>query len=289
MNRLDRIAIGILGRWAIAVIVVIVLWILKIFKLIVVIVALFCQEAWRFFGWVAAPTKMGAKAYWSTYWMYWFAAYIILFALFVLWWFLWYRRKRPYLEIGGVNEGRVLWIKGIRRGLVYSIWDLQNYTSWKLKKKPLRKISRPISDIQNGAKVVCPTWPDPLAIPFGRNTSMVIIYYSRPWSLRIDLMLVPHQIPIKSSYLKVSIPEAYIINREDPLFPGKYLRVLTTRRPSFKGYESGRMRVDLMALLEKTKKAVQKSAAANPQLIHRDYEDGSYPLLDPGEVEMIDG
>jgi hypothetical protein len=288
MKKIDQIPLKILFKYTVVAVVLLGLWATMIFHFMFWILMTIIQEFKIFLVWLAAPTRDGAATYWAENGIYWIGIYCVLLIAFVVWYFVFYRHKRPYLDIGGGREGRVLWIKGLRRGLSYDVWDAKNYIAWKLKKNPLRKIPRRISDIPDGGGEAGIMWPDPLAIPLGRRTSARIIYYSRPWRLTIERLIIPNDIDLLGSYLRIQLPEGYIINRPDPLFPGEIYQVLIQGRPSNRKYKRGRMREDLMDLLDGTKDAVQKSAAANPQLIHRDYEDGSFPLLDDEEVTPVD-
>lgn len=287
MKRLDRRFLDILMKWSAVVISIVILWYIKIFWLVFIFMALFLQEVNLFLTWLADPTKMGAEEYWATYWPYWMAVYIVLSVLLTVWYLTWYRHKRPHLVVGGGKEGRVLWLKGVRRGLIYDVWDAKNYLQWRHKKKPLVRIRRRTSDILNGEKVVSTTWPDPLAIPLGRPVSMRIIYYSRPWSLRILRLMVPNDIDLLSSFRTVQLPEGYFVNLQDPLSPGRTLQAYVHERPGYLEYEEGRARGQVLEHLGDVKDAVQRSAAANPQLIHRDYEDGSFPILDLEKEEAL--
>lgn len=289
MKQIDRIAWRILLKYSVLAILIVILWAAKVWYFLFWILTTIIQEFKLFLVWLAEPTQEGAADYWSEYWIYWAGIYIVLLVAFIVWYFAFYRHKRPYLDVGGGREGRVLWTKGVRRGLVYDVWDAKNYLAWKLKKNRLHRISRRISDIPNGVGEDPTMWPDPLAIPLGRRTSERIIYYSRPWSLRIHRLTISNQTDLLSNYWRILVPEGYIINRPDPLFPGEIYHVLIHGRPSNREYQRGRMREDLINLLDDTKDAVQRSAAANPQLIHRDYEDGSFPLLDDEEVATVDG
>lgn len=289
MKRIDRLFYGILAKWIILIIVVLVLWYLKVFHALLWLVLFISQEFMLFLAWLTEPTQAGAEAYWAEYWPVWMLIYIVLLVLLIGWYFLWYRHKRPYLDVGGGREGRVLWMKGVRRGAIYAVWDAKKYLSWKLKKNHLGKIRRRISVIPNGEKVDSTMWPDPLAIQLGRPTSRRIIYFSRPWRLKVEMLTIPNNLDMSQRYLKIQIPEGYIVNRPDPLSPGETMQVLVNDRPDNREYTRGQMRTDLMEILDETRDAVQASAAANPQLIHRDYEDGSFPILRDEEVVKVDG
>jgi hypothetical protein len=287
MKHIDRLAWRIVLKYVTLSIIIVILWAAKVLHFLFWIWTTIYQEFFLFLEWLAEPTQAGAADYWSAYWIYWAGIYLVLIVAFIVWYFAIYRHKRPYLEVGGGREGRILWIKGLRRGLVYDAWDAKNYLAWKLKKNRLRKVPSRISDIPDTDRVIPRTWPDPLAIPLGRPTSRVIIYYSRPWSLRVHKLTIPDRIDLRSAWFKIQIPEGYIVNIPDRLFPGEILQAVAPR-PYSRAYQRGRMREDLMDLLDGTREAVQKSAAANPQLVHRDYEDGSFPLLSPEEVKTID-
>lgn len=277
MKQIDIRFRTIIMKWITVAAVVLSLWFAKIFLVLFILVLLLVQEFNKFIVWLFEPTQAGAKSYWATYWTYWMIVYVGLLIAFSIWYFTWYRHKRPNLVVGGGREGRVLWIKGVRRGLVYDVWDAIHYMQWKLKKNRLAPIPRSTSDTSDGE--VETTWPDPLSIQLGRPTSLRIIYYSRPWSLKVHRLLVPAHVNLLAMFFTVRLPEGYMVNRPDPLFPGTTLLAFVGDRPEYAAYEKGRTQTQIIHHLDEVKDAVQRSAAANPQLIHRDYEDGSFPIL----------
>jgi len=286
MKRIDSRFWSILAKWGIDLAVVLVLWFTKVFHLVFILVLLLIQEFNLFLVWLSEPTQEGAANYWSIYWVYWAGIYIALSLLLTLWYFTWFRHKRPHLMIGGGKEGRVLWIKGIRRGLIYDLWDVKHYLQWKLKKNRLALLRRQTSDIPNGGRET--TWPDPLSIQLGRPTSHRIIYYCRPSGLRIQRLILPNQIDLLSTLFTIQLPEGYMVNLSDPLVPGSILQAFVLDRPDYQNYIAGQTRSQILDHLNEVKDAVQASAAANPQLIHKDYEDGSFPILGEAEVSEND-
>ena len=266
-----------LGKWLFYCLIILVLWFLGIFKVIAISILLFSQEFNKFLVWVGEPTEGGAGAYWSQYWMYWMIAYIALFIMFLAWWFIFYRNKRPHLEMDGLKEGRVIWIKGIRQGLIYDFWDAYNYL--KGADSPFARVSR-IKPSSNDMEIDPGTLKDPLSIPIGRETQMRIIYFSRPWSIKMEKLILPNYWQVRRTYWKVSIPRGYMINLTDPLIPGSMLLTLTKARPSYKSFNPDIPVQRQIAKLEETRELVQYGVAANPEIAQIDYAEGSLPQLE---------
>ena len=279
MSRLDKRFHQIVIKWSLQLALFLILWTLKIYHLIFLLILLFIQEMDKGLVWLGEGTQLGMKAYWSTYWTYWAMAYISLTVLLVVWYMLYYRRKRPYLIIGGQREGRVVWSKGIKRGLLYDLWDAKNYLAWKIKKNQLKPIPRPISDMSVGEEKVH-SWPDPLGIPLGRPTSRTIMFFSRPWSLKLERLIVPNWVEMKQTFFSIRMPEAYIVNIPDPLSPGIKMLTMTQHRPGFDEYDSEAPRTDLVSHLDNVRTMVQASVAANPEVNIIDYEDGSWSMVE---------
>jgi hypothetical protein len=282
MSKLDRRFNEIVLKWSITIFVIFILWMAKIFHVAFLLVLLLIQEINKGLVWMGEGTQLGLKDYWAAYWTYWLMAYISSTLLLLLWYYTYYRRKRPHLIIGGHKEGRVLWIKGIRRGLAYDLWDAKNYITLKIKKNNLRPIPLHISVIPNGEIEKNRRWPDPLSIPLGRPTSKTIIYFSRPWRLKIERLIIPRHIQIKLTFFSIQIEQDYLMNVSDPLIPGRVMLQMGLPKPGFKEYDAEAPQTGLVDHLEITRTLVQASVAANPEVNIIDYEDGSYAMVEGG-------
>lgn len=266
-----------LMRWLVYLGFILFFWFIGIFTVVMITILLFAQEFNKFLVWVGSPTEGGAGAYWSQYWIYWMAAYISLFIIFITWWFIFYRNKRPNLMMQNQIEGRVLWIKGLRDGLTYGFWDAYNYL--KGEDSPfVRGSGAKTSSTDTGR--VPGTLRDPLEIPVGRETSKRIIYFSRPWSLRIEKLILPDYWQIKRGYWTVRIPRGYIMNSMDPLKPGSQIMTLTMAKPSYREFDPDVPVKRQMDKLEETRQLVQSGVAANPEIAQIDYADGSLPYIE---------
>lgn len=268
---------SILIKWTAYIGVILFLWISGIFHVIAILALLLAQEFNKFLIWVGEPTEGGAAAYWSQYWMYWMMAYVGLFTLFIFWWFVFYRNKRKHLVMDGKKEGRVIWIKGLRQGLIYDFWDAYNFI--KGSDNPFVKGSG-IHPSSQDTETDPGTLRDPLEIPIGRKTSQRIVYFSRPWSLKIEKLILPNYWQLRTSYWTARIPRGYLVNQMDPLIPGAMLLMLTKAHPSYRMFDPDIPVQRQIAKLEETRELVQYGVAANPEIAQIDYAEGSLPLLE---------
>jgi len=264
------------GAWAGAFTV---LYLTGVWRVMVLLVALLVQEANRFLVWLGAPTRMGAKAYWAQYWVYWAVAYVSLMVAFAAWWFLWYRHHRPHLRVDGLDEGRVVWVKGLRRGLAYEVWDARHVLGRWWSRFRGHRVRRSPRVMANGG-TPSPAWPSPHAMPYGRSVSDgMIIYFSRPWRLRLERLVVPPGTPVRSTYWELRLPQGLLHNAPDPLAPG--CRVLHyTRTPrSYSPYDPARPERELDRVLEDGRDNVVSATAANPEIVQADFSAGSLPFV----------
>ena len=269
--------IKFMGKWLMWGLIILGLWILEIFKVVAILSLLLAQEFNKFLVWMGEPTEGGAGAYWGAYWVYWTLAYIALFTLFIFWWFVFYRNKRPNLMLDGKIEGRVLWTKGFRDGLTYGFWDAYNYL--KGEDSPfVRGSGTDVSSTNTGT--VPGTLRDPLEIPIGRATLKRIVYFSKPWSLKIEKLILPDYWQLKRTYWTVRIPRGYMMNHPDPLIPGAMILSLTLAKPGYNKFDPSIPVKRQIAKLEETRTLVQYGVAANPEIAQIDYSDGSLPDLD---------
>jgi hypothetical protein len=107
-----------------------------------------------------------------------------------------------------------------------------------------------------------------------------MIYFSRPWSLKVERLVIPMTVDIRVTYMRVQMPELYMVNVSDPLVPGSRMLVLRRSRPEFREYDSKSPQSDLIGHLTVTRNMVQASVAANPEVNIIDYEDGSYAMVE---------
>jgi len=262
---------GILLRWASIIGLVGLLWVSQIFAVLFWLLMLLLREVKKGLIWIGAPTQQGAQAYWAHYWKYWLVFYIILLIITVLMWIFYWRHKRPHLMVGGVRDGRVLWIKGVRQGLIYDCWDVYNYfrgPDSPFVRGSQTRDSLPSMDRDPGML------QDPLKIGLGRETTRRIIYFSRPWGLRVQRLFLLPETRMVMTHTRVSLPVGYIVNAEDPEHPGS--RVLVWgHMHKYKEHDPGLPQQALEGQLDIAKANVQGSVAANPSIIQNEYMEGS--------------
>jgi len=249
----------ILTKWTIIGITLIALYLLKVFHLIFWLFFLFLSQISIFIDWLGTGTEMGAKDYWHEYGQYWLMAYVFLMVFLVAFHFLGYRKVRPVLKMGNRREGTIVWIKGLRRGLHYELWDVYNY----LKKK-------------KGSPL-----PSPLTINRGPNIkSGKCISFRSPWSLKIRYLFIPENVPLDIRYSCVHIPDGYLANRPSERMDRSDLQFIPFKNIiGYKKFDADKP-LDLhKKFLKMNRKMVQDSVASNPEINQMDFTTGSFPVV----------
>jgi hypothetical protein len=276
LNEARRRFWGIILKWVTVLSIIIILAILKVFHALFALLIFVMQEVNRGLIWLGEPTQQGFDAYWAEMWLFWLLFYVVFFILFAIYYFGYWKRKRPDLIIGGVKDGRVIWIKGVRQGLIYDCWDAWNYI--KGAGSPFERGSR-----TRGSRTSMETNPgmlqDPLKIPLGRGTIRRIIYFRRPWSLKVQRLFIQANTRMVITHGRVSLPEGYIINKEDPLMPGARVLIWVNKRPGFREHDPVLQQEALEKVLVVAKDNVRGSVAANPSIITTEYQEGSIGRL----------
>lgn len=255
-------------KWITIITIITLLWFIGLFHVLFAIWFLFIDQVGLFFEWLDTGTDLGAKMYWAEYGRYWLMAYIFLAIILTVVYFIPYRKARPVLKVGNRKEGSVIWIKGIRRGLHYELWDTWNY----LKKT---------RNTRSGEKV----WPNPLAIPRGPHMrSGKCIVFRCPWSLKPKYLYVPDTVRVESRLLSVHIPDGYFVNHPNR----ERLDIMDLRfvERSTIGYK--KFNVDIPTNLHKqhlktSRKMVQRSVASNPEINQLDFTQGSFAVVSNDE------
>ena len=280
-------------KWTMLAGLFLIFWFLKIFWLMFILLQLLNQEFWRFLTWLGEGTKAGSQSYWQQYGTYWLIAYLAISLLVVAEYFIHYRHKRPNLRRGGVVEGRVLWIRGIRRGLIYDLWDFYNYIHFKMNKKKggdcWTRILKENMAVRNGTRTGILKWPDPLAIPLGRrNDSHYLIYYCRPFTLRWTRLEVPLYLQIQQSFFGISIPNQKMIARPDPLLFGRTIYQLKKHVWDYIKYDTKAPYSMQQRALEDARDLIQAAVAVNPETNILDFTEGSLPVVGLRGVDRED-
>lgn len=292
MHNLTKRYWRIVFKWSVIILIILGLWFIRIIWLIIVLLQLLSQEFWRFLGWIGSGTKEGGATYWELYGTYWMIAYLAIAGLVALEYFSHYRRKRPDLVKGGKVEGRVLWIKGIRRGLIYDVWDFWNYVYFVIgKKKDMDYWTQTLKEnmaIRNGTKGGILKWPDPLAIPWGRRSDRrYLIYYCRPWSLKWVRLEVPLSVIIQPSFFLISIPNLNILARLDRVMIGRTIYRLSDNIWQYDKYDPLGPYIKQRDEFVGARGLIQSAVAINPETNIIDFTEGSLPV--PGLKEKKRG
>lgn len=252
---------GIIFKWAIAALIFIVIAGLGIFNIVFALVLLLVEQFQLFFDWLETGTDLGAQNYWDEYGSYWMLGYLFLGVMLTLIYFIPYRKVRPVLKVGDRREGIVTFIKGLRRGVSYEVWDVYNYLK-KTKPTPMG-------------------WPNPLAVPRGPPTKSGICIVYRPlWSLKTKCLYIPDTLRLDNRLLSIHVPDGYFENRPNP----KRLDVmdLVFVDPfgmSFDRFDPERPKEMHKEHLKKSRKMVQRSVASNPEINQMDFTTGSFAVL----------
>jgi len=251
----------ILAKWSIKTLIPVVLYIIGFFNVLFAIFLIFIGEVNLFLDWLGTGTQLEAKEYWAEYGRYWLIAYVVLSIILLIFYFIPYRRVRPVLKVGDRKEGVVVWIKGIRRGLGYEIWDVVNYLK-KTKPSPMG-------------------WPNPLAVPRGPDMRHgVCIAYRIPWSLKPKYLYLPDTVRVESRLLSIHIPDGYFINRPNPdRLDIQDLRFVSKSAFGFETFDVGQPFKMHKEHLIASRKMVQRSVASNPEINQMDFTTGSFAVL----------
>lgn len=176
----------ILGKWLCIGFLIYYLWYFKFFTILFVYIPLELQYQ------AGLVFTYGLSAYLRVTYLWWILAGLSIVLLIFVEYYSHYAHKRRSLMIGGGFEGRTVWIKGLRQGLIYDVWDFKNYLSYSLGKKkgmgPKMPVSRNDTGNSNGIK-----WPNPWAIGWGPQILdyYIIYYYKSFWQIKPDFLLYP--------------------------------------------------------------------------------------------------
>lgn len=251
----------ILLKWSLAILTVLFLVAVGFFKILGLLFVVFITHVGKALESFGNATTMERAEYWDTYGIYWMAFYLVLTVFLLIVYFIPYRKVRPVLKVGNRKEGVVIWIKGIRRGLHYEIWDTVNY----LKKKENRHTG----------------WPDPLNIPRGPNMKKGICIVYRPlWSLKQRFLFIPGDTKLESRFGIILIPNGYFVN--GPSRGRQDIPVLIYRERSTIGFEMFDVSKPVEMSrnhLKHSRKMIQRAVASNPEINQLDFTTGSFPVL----------
>jgi hypothetical protein len=255
----ERISM-ILIKWAIQIGIVVLFWYAGLFHVLFAIFLLFLDQVNLFLEWVGTGTQLEAKGYWIEYGRYWLLAYIVLSAIMTVVYFIPYRHHRPILRVGDRKEGTVTFIKGLRRGLHYELWDTYNFL---------------IKKNHTG-------WPDPYTINRGQPMGLPhtkVIFFRHPWSLKIRYLYVPRKVPVESRFTSVNLPDGYLKNTISHRLDIQDLEFCPRSTITYRGTDPEKVDKMFSDHLDDSRDAIQKAVASNPEINQQDFTTSSWAVL----------
>jgi hypothetical protein len=238
--------------------------------------------------------KYGLRAYLSVTGLWWALAVASIILLIIVEYYSHYSHKRRSLMIGGGFEGRTVWIKGLRQGLIYDVWDAKNYISWALGKKKDMELKMPVSsrDTENGIGI---RWPNPWAIPFGPKILdyYVIYYYKSFWQIKPDFLLYPANEKIGVGFFRYVLKQGNLKRIRAPRgmpFLAEWVYIWNPlgniiRYPVDPGTQTRENR----RLLGRSRHLTRDAIESDPETAKSDYSKQSYRVAliseDPGDFD----
>lgn len=276
-----RRLLEVLGKWSLLVGLIVYLWYFGLFKILFIYLPWLIQ---REVGWVL---EYGLQAVLTDHGLMWVLAGLSVAGLLLLEFYTHYRHKRRDLRIGGQLEGRVVWIKGIRQGLLYDIWDAKNCINWLLNKKKDTGSTRVNSE---GNLVSSPGhWPDPWAIPFGERTNKDYVVYFQRRFLQIvpSKLYVSRDFNLSYSFFHYWLPNLRMVTEPHPEKPGLYVYRLADLSPSGVDVDPGLLTKENRKLLGRSKILVGKAILSDAETQKKDFDQGSYSVPQLQEDEGV--
>jgi hypothetical protein len=221
--------------------------------------------------------EYGAVVVLKFYAIYWITLAIMLtiFTVLVVE-YIWKLKRRDF-KIGGEFEGKIVWAKGVRQGLIYDVWDVKNYINWKLGKKKgvaaTPRTSGPDTDTLNG------TAPSPWDIPLGPKTKDHYVIYVR----RTLLPSIPHRffIPkttqVTPTPYTISIPNAFIERVRHPTRPGRW-DYQVGLAPKTDTVDTSKLTRKNRNLLHRAAELVEIAVESDSETKKKDFEQGSFDI-----------
>lgn len=281
MDPETRRFVTICMKWILIAVTVVYLWHFKLFEF------LFVWVPWLITHEVGLVLEYGLQPVLTDHGLMWMGAGASIAVLIVFEFYTHYRHKRRDLRIGGELEGRTVWIRGVRQGLIYDVWDLTNYLAWRTGKKK-GSGSRTINSFKN--TVTSPgTWPDPFAIPLGERTDRDYVVY---WKRRF-LQLVPSKlyvsrdVEIIPSFFNYWLPNLRLVTEPHPTRPGLIVYRLVDRAPKSLKVSPARLTRENRKLLGRSKVLVSKAILSDAETQKGDFTTGSFAVPQVQEPEEV--
>lgn len=229
----------------------------------------------------------------SYYKVMWSIVAIMLLILAILVFEIVYRAKRKDFQIGGEFEGRVIWVRGIRQGFTYAVWDVYNYIQWKRGKKKGEGFGTEDfpADTAMWNGTGRPTWPNAFAIPFGPRIKKQYIFYVRrrpfPFQIIPDKWFVPINTKVGILFNAYTLPNANFISRPDPKVPGRYMYHVVGAMPENVAISPADRTKANRTLLGRAGKLVDRAILVDAETKKRDFTHGSFSIPQLQENEEI--
>lgn len=211
------------------------------------------------------------------YAVYWITLAIMLTILAVLLIEFVWRLKRRDFRIGGEFEGKVVWAKGIRQGLIYDVWDVKNYISYLMGKKKdavwANRLLSSASETLNG------TAPSPWEIPIGAKApEHYVIYVRRTWLPSIPhRFFIPKTVQVTPTPYSIAIPHAFIERVRHPARPGRWDYRIGIA-PKTDTVDTWKLTRKNRNLLHRAAELVEIAVESDSETKKKDFEQGSFDI-----------
>ncbi len=272
MNTETNRFLVIIIKWILAISVIYYLWTIGVFVFICFWIP------WMISYEFSLILEFGLQPTLMYHGVWWIVAGLSMCLLAVTYYLTHYRHKRRGMMIGGEFDARVVWIKGLRQGLIYDVWDAANYIRWKLGKK--KDGDSPIINSYGNTVVVPGTWPDPWAIPIGeRNDKDYVIYFKRRWMQIVpDKVLVSRDFEVMPTFFYYLIPNLRMIRQPHEYRPGRWVYRLVEEEPDQYGIKSSEMTKEIRKLLGRSQVLVSWAIRSDSETQKKDYSNASLPV-----------
>jgi len=286
MNWMERRITWSLFKWATLAIILYYLWTIGFFVFLFVWLPWLITYAYGLF------IEYGVVRVISYYKVMWSIIVIMLVILAILVFEIIWRAKRKDFQIGGEFEGRVIWVKGLREGFGYAVWDLYNYIQWKRGKKngvdwTTNNSAKP-SKVPHGMK---PQWPNPMAIPIGPSVKKQYVFYVRrrifPIQVVPEKWFVPIDTKIGKLYNAYTLPNANFVALPDPKVPGRFVYHVVDNMPDDVVISPSKRTQANRSLLGRAGKLVDRAILVDAETKKRDFTHGSFTIPQMAEDEGV--
>lgn len=284
MNWLEKRMVWTVFKFAVYAMIIWYLWTVGFF------VFLFVWLPWLITYTYGLIIEFGLMRVLSYYHVMWTIIAIMLVILAILVFEIIYRAKRKDFQIGGDFEGRVIWVKGLREGLIYSVWDLYNYTMWKLgKKKDVDMAYWNSPNVTGRYRGIRAKWPNPFAISIGVDVKYKYVFYVRRRFFLFQIIPEKWYIPVGTTigktYNSYTLPDAKFVRIPDPKTPGRYLFHVVDKMPDTVTVTPKKLTMANRIQLSRAGKMVDKAILVDAETKKRDFTHGSFSIPQMAEPD----